>query len=142
MRRARTLLFGFAVGLAACSGGATGGTGASSSTGSGSGTGGATATVIISNFAYSPDPLTVAAGTTITFVNKDSMAHTATSEAAAKDYVPGTASNGFSFNAQVPQNGSATVTVPATVTSGTTQPYYCAVHKGGMANPDPVIKIQ
>lgn len=37
-------------------------------------------TVAISDFAYSPDKLTVRAGTHITFVNHDETAHTATAD--------------------------------------------------------------
>ncbi|MHB8417173.1 MAG: plastocyanin/azurin family copper-binding protein [Myxococcales bacterium] len=147
MTLARTLFIGsLAVAFAACSsgGGADGGTSSGGASGGSNGGSGGTVTVTISNFQYSPDPVTVAAGSTITFVNNDGHPHTATSEAAAKSYTNGHAPNGFSFDTgQIAANGgSATVTVPASVASGTSQPYYCTNHKGSMTNPDPVIKIQ
>jgi plastocyanin len=40
---------------------------------------GATAAVVLQNFAFSPATLTVSAGTTVTWTNKDSATHTVTS---------------------------------------------------------------
>jgi plastocyanin len=41
--------------------------------------------VYIQNYAYNPTPLTVTAGTTVTWTNKDNMAHTVTSDAGTFD---------------------------------------------------------
>ena len=44
---------------------------------------GASVQVAIQNFAFSPQTLTVAVGTTVTWTNKDSAAHTVTSDSGA-----------------------------------------------------------
>jgi plastocyanin len=61
-------------------------------TGFGGGESGATAgsgtaadTVAIKNFAFSPNPITVKSGTTLTVVNNDSITHTLTADAGAFD---------------------------------------------------------
>jgi len=61
-------------------------------TGFGGGESGATAgsgtaanTVTIKNFAFSPNPITVNAGTTLTVVNRDTITHTLTADAGAFD---------------------------------------------------------
>jgi plastocyanin len=102
----------------------------------------AEATITIDGFTFTPDPITVAAGSSITVVNKDTAPHTATSEVAAKDYAQGAATGGFSFNASVAAGGTATITVPTGLTSGTSLPYFCNVHKSMMKNPDPTIVIK
>ena len=137
MSRASFILTFGIVALAACSSGSSpGGT----TTG---GTGGYTVT--ISNYTFSPDPIVVPAGATITVKNEDATsAHTATSEASAGSYAPGQASpNGFTFDTGNIDGGTmATISVPASVPSGTRQPYYCGLHQGMMNNPDPVIQVQ
>jgi plastocyanin len=68
----------------------------------------------LSNRAYSPDELNVPVGTSVTWMNTDSIAHTSTSNAAGWDsgiVAPGGA---FSFTFQ---------------TAGTFQ-YHCAIHPG------------
>jgi len=84
----------------------------------------------------------VPAGATIVFINSDSAPHTATAEAAAGDYASGAVQGGWLFGASLSAGGTASIVVPATVTSGTDQPYFCNVHKGMMSNPDPVIHIE
>jgi plastocyanin len=68
--------------LAACSSGGSGSSGAASSGGSSSGSGSSGATssnaITISNFMFSPMSVSVAAGSTVTVTNKDSVAHTLT----------------------------------------------------------------
>ena len=64
--------------------------------------------------AYSPDALSVDAGTTVTWVNTDSVSHTSTSDAAgwnSGEVVPG---GQFSFAFQ----------------SAGTFPYHCTIHHG------------
>lgn len=57
------------------------GGGESGATGSGT----AANTVTIKNFAFSPNPITVNAGTTLTVVNRDTITHTLTADAGAFD---------------------------------------------------------
>lgn len=64
--------------LAAC-GGSSGGSGG----GSGGGPATSAAAVTIQNFAFSPAKLTVTAGTTVTWTNKDGVTHDVTSAAGA-----------------------------------------------------------
>jgi plastocyanin len=135
------LVAALGVGAAGCSSssGSDGGT----SGGTTGGTTGGTFTVTISSFRFSPDPLVVPAGATITFKNTDSTAHTATSEAASGNFTPGEVSGGFTFDTMNIGSGAmATVTVPANIASGTVQPYYCNNHRAGMANPNPTIHVQ
>jgi len=70
------------------------------------------AAVEISNFAFSPASLTVAKGTTVTWTNKDSVQHSATSD------------NGKFDTGLIPQNQSASVTFN---NSGTFN-YHCTPH--------------
>jgi amicyanin len=48
-------------------------------------TNGATAAVVIENYLYTPETLTVKAGTTVTWTNKDSVSHTVTTKATLFD---------------------------------------------------------
>jgi plastocyanin len=70
-------------------------------------------TVIISNYAYSPDHLTVKVGTRVTWTNRDSTAHTVT------------ANNNTSFN-----TGTINPRQSRTVVFGKvgTFPYHCLFH--------------
>ena len=135
-----TLVFTFGIlALAACS---SGGSPSGTTTGTGGGF-----TITISNYQFSPDPIVVPAGATITVVNDDTKStstHTATSEAAVGNYMPGQVStNGFTFDTgNIDAGTSATISVPAGIPSGTKQPYYCQEHKSMMQNPDPVIEIK
>ena len=72
------------------------------------------ATITIQDFQYDPADLAVKAGDTVTVTNNDVTPHTVT----AKD---------GSFNADVPANGAATLTVPAAGSF----PYYCTYHADG-----------
>ncbi len=79
--------------------------------------GGATtepATVKIENFSYEPKELTVAVGTTVTWVNEDDVPHTATGEgeSPAFDSKALDTDDKFSF----------------TFSKAGTYPYYCKVH--------------
>jgi len=73
MKRVLILMTGLALSLAACGSD----DGATDTTGGG---GGAEERVEIVGLAFSPETLTVPAGTTVTWVNSDSMSHTATSD--------------------------------------------------------------
>ena len=69
-------------------------------------------TVAISNFAFQPDAVMVATGTTVTFANQDSAPHTATSTSGAFD--TGRLSRGS--------------TAALTFSAPGTYDYFCAVH--------------
>lgn len=73
MKRVLILMIALALGLAACGSD----NGGSDTTGGG---GGAEEQVEIVEFAFSPETLTVPAGTTVTWLNSDSVSHTATSD--------------------------------------------------------------
>jgi plastocyanin len=68
----------------------------------------------LGNRAYAPDELEVAVGTSVTWMNTDSIAHTSTSNAAGWD------------SGIVAPGGSFSFTFP---TAGTFQ-YHCAIHPG------------
>jgi plastocyanin len=143
--RLAILLIAFSAATSGCNsgggsdGGTTGGTTTAGTTGGT--TGGYTVT--ISSYTFAPDPIVVPAGATITFKNMDSMVHTATSEAAAGNYVKDQVDGGFTFDTtSINVGASAMVTVPSTIASGTVQPYFCTNHKSAMANPNPTIHIQ
>jgi plastocyanin len=61
------------------------GFGPGQSGGATAGAGTAANTVAIKNFAFSPNPITVKTGTTLTVVNNDSITHTLTANAGAFD---------------------------------------------------------
>jgi plastocyanin len=68
----------------------------------------------LGNRAYAPDELDVAVGTTVTWMNTDSIAHTSTSDAAG--WNSGTIAAGGQFSV-------------AFQTAGTF-PYHCSIHPG------------
>jgi len=68
--------------------------------------------ISIENFAFSPDTVTTAIGTTVTWTNKDSVNHTVTSQTGVFD--SGTLSNGGSFSFTFTQAG--------------TFEYHCSIH--------------
>ena len=74
-------------------------------------------TVHIKDYAFSPAELTVKAGTRLTFVNDDSVTHTAT--------VP----DGAFDTGDVQPGKSVTVTVKASTGGGGAVPYICSIHQ-------------
>ena len=68
--------------------------------------------------AYSPNPVTVTAGTTVTWTNTDTIAHTTTSDTPLFDSGTMNAGGTFSFTFQ---------------TKGTF-PYHCTFHRGMIAS--------
>jgi plastocyanin len=73
---------------------------------------GKTADVSIQNFAFSPATITITAGTTVTWTNNDSTAHTITSDTGAFD--SGNIANGKTYTHTFSQAG--------------TFAYHCAIH--------------
>jgi plastocyanin len=103
-------LLAMALVLAACTSGTPSGTPASTASG-----GSAKAnSIIIHNFAFSPNSLTVAPGATVTVTNKDQVTHTLT-----------TTRGGFNTG-DIPGGTSKTFTAPNTPG---TYPYICSIHQ-------------
>lgn len=78
------------------------------------------ATVTVQTFDFQPDPLTVAAGTTITFENMDAIDHTVTAgtrEAPTPEV----------FDGQLPDQGA---TFELTLDEPGTYDYFCEIHPG------------
>jgi plastocyanin len=82
------------------------------STGSTGGTGPGANEVFIQGMAFNPQTITVTAGTTITWTNKDQVAHTVTS------------TTGLFDSGSINTNGTFTHTFTATGTFS----YYCKIH--------------
>ena len=111
-RRVATLavLAGLGATLTACAGGGGAGTGASAEARSGAP---ASVGVAIRNFSFTQQTLTVAAGTTVTWTNRDSSVHTVTA-------------NDRSFDSgHLAQGGSFRHTFRAPGTYG----YHCDIHQ-------------
>lgn len=70
-------------------------------------------TVVIQNFAFSPNNLTVKTGTTVTWINNDSTTHTITSDNGA-----------FQSSGNLNQGAKYTFTF----TKAGTYPYHCSIH--------------
>jgi plastocyanin len=68
----------------------------------------------LTNTAFAPDSVDVAAGTTVTWTNTDNVAHTSTSDASGWD------------SGIVPPGGQFSVALP----SAGTYHYHCAIHPG------------
>ncbi len=96
--------------------------------------------ITISGMAFSPTNLAVPPGATVTVLNRDSIAHTVTSEATSGAYTPGSV-GGVSFDTGQ-FTGQKSFTIPSTATEGTVIPYYCKVHTSTMATPNGTITIQ
>jgi plastocyanin len=77
-------------------------------------------TVTIQTFQFQPDPITVPAGTTITFVNEDNIDHTVTA-GTRDDPTPEV------FDGQLPEQGA---TFELTLDEPGTYDYFCTVHSG------------
>ena len=92
------------------------GTGGTGGTGGSGGPG--TNEVFIQGMAFNPASITVAAGTTITWTNKDAIAHTVTS-------------NSNAFNSPTMGTGA---TFSFTFANAGTYSYYCAIHPSMVAS--------
>lgn len=124
-----------AVALAGCGGAAYGyGGGTKSTPTPAGGAGGAPgATVTIRDYTFSPQTLTVKAGTTVTWVNEDSAPHTVT----AVDSQGTEATTTGLFDSQLGQGQSFTFTFD----KAGTYFYECTIHKG-MASMHAEIVVQ
>lgn len=100
---------------AACGSGSTPASTASS-------TGGGTAAVVIKSFAYTPQTITVKAGTTVTWTNQDSAQHTVTST----DGISTSANVTNAFDSGLFNQGQ---TFSFTFSKAGTYFYECTIHK-------------
>ncbi|MFD5746272.1 cupredoxin domain-containing protein [Streptomyces sp. NPDC127033] len=100
--------------LAGCSGGGGGGSSSPSPSPTPSAPAGGAARVTIDNFTFTPAALTVAPGTEVTVVNKDSVAHTLTA-AKGKVFDTGTIGPGKTATFRAPGKAGA-------------YPYICTIH--------------
>ena len=108
--------------LAACgSSASTASSGSSTTPSSTSTAGGSAAAVTIQNFAFTPQTLTVKAGTTVPWTNRDSAPHTVTSA----DGISTSANTTSLFNGSV--NSGAKFSY--TFTKAGTYYYVCSIHK-------------
>ena len=69
-------------------------------------------TVTIQNMAFNPSTLNIKVGTTVTWINKDSLTHDVTSDTGA--FNSGNLTKGMSYNYTFNQTGS--------------YPYHCSIH--------------
>jgi amicyanin len=115
VRRMTMLALGalLTVTLAACGGSSSGGSSVTTGTSSSPGTT-AGPTVTIKNFSFSPKTLNVKVGTKVTFVQEDSIPHTATGSGAADFINSPTLAKGQSYS--------------VTFTKAGTYPYICSIH--------------
>lgn len=114
--RAKAALFAIAVAalLAGCGGSSySGGSTAASGSGAGGGGGAKSKSVKIVDFTYKPASLTVPVGTTVSFTNRDSTAHTATSK-----------ESGAFESGSIEPGKSAKITLD----EAGTYAYFCAFH--------------
>lgn len=78
-------------------------------------------TIYLKTFIYRPDPATVPAGTTVTFLNKDEILHTVTSGKRDAGKI------GREFDAELDNEGA---TFEFTFDEPGTVPYHCTIHPG------------
>jgi plastocyanin len=113
------ILFTFLIAADSCSKSTTYNTPNTGGTGGTGGSGGpGTNEVFIQGMAFNPSTITVTAGTTITWTNKDAVAHTATSKTNAFD--SGNLGTGSTFS--------------FTFATAGTYSYYCKVHPSMVAS--------
>lgn len=86
----------------------------------------------ISNFAFDPAELEIAAGETVVWTNSDDIAHTVTSGRAKKQGVPGVSKNRDAAPDGVFDSGTMELndTFDFTFQESGTFTYFCAIHAG------------
>lgn len=120
------LLFAMAAtaGIAACGSGGTSYPTGSNGTGGNGGMNGNTTGVTIVDYAFSPDTITVKAGSSVTWTNSGSVAHTSTSDGGVWDSGQLSAPSGGGGYGGASAGGSFSHTFSATGTFT----YHCANH--------------
>lgn len=94
--------------------------------------------MISSGLRFATPSLVVAAGASVTIENQDSLPHTVTSEAAPNAFTP----SGDFDTGPIAAGKTATITIPATATSGTVFYYYCSIHASLMSPANGTITVQ
>lgn len=102
--------------LAACGGGTS-----SNTNGGNGGNGGTEYDVVMQNTSFSPDELTVSAGTSVSWVNRDGFDHTVTSG------TPGNPDGAFDSGTIGPDG-----TYSRSFSQADTVEYYCSIHGDNM----------
>ena len=97
-------------------------------------------TITISNLSFAPLDLSAPAGSTVTVVNRDSMVHSVTQQAAAGTFTPGAPAGTTPFDTGL-FTGTRTFTLPAGLADGTVLHYYCSNHTSTMLTPNGTITI-
>ncbi|MFP5350955.1 MAG: plastocyanin/azurin family copper-binding protein [Actinomycetota bacterium] len=89
-------------------------------------------TVEVVDFAYAPEQLEIQTGDTVTWVNRDDIAHTVTSGRAKKQGVPGVSENRDAAPDGVFDSGTMELddTFDFTFDQAGTFTYFCAIHAG------------
>ena len=95
--------------------------------------------ITISNLSFSPLDLRAPPGATVTVINKDSMAHSVTSEASPGSFTAGAVA-GVQFDTGI-FTGQRSFTLPSSAANGTVIPYFCMNHRNTMATPTGTITI-
>ena len=96
--------------------------------------------IVISNMSFSPLNLVAPSGATVTVINRDSMTHSVTQQAAAGAFTPGAPAGTTPFDTGL-FTGTRTFTLPAGLAEGTVLNYYCSNHTSTMLTPNGTITI-
>jgi plastocyanin len=97
--------------------------------------------ITISNMSFSPLNLEAPAGATITVLNRDTMAHSVTQQAAAGAFVVGAPAGTTPFDTGL-FTGSKTFSLPTGLADGTVLYYFCTSHTSLMTTPNGTITIR
>jgi len=96
--------------------------------------------ITITNMSFAPLNLSAPAGSTVTVINRDTMVHSVTQQAAAGAFTVGAPSGTTPFDTGL-FAGTRTFTLPAGLADGTVLRYYCSNHTSTMVTPNGTITI-
>jgi plastocyanin len=96
--------------------------------------------IVISNMSFAPLNLAAPSGATVTVLNRDSMTHSVTQQAAAGAFTLGAPAGTTPFDTGL-FSGTRTFTLPAGLADGTVLHYYCSNHTSTMLTPNGTITI-
>ncbi|MBI5549666.1 MAG: hypothetical protein HY901_37745 [Deltaproteobacteria bacterium] len=95
--------------------------------------------IVIRDFTFIPTNLVVPPGAFIIVKNEDGVPHSATSQSASGQFLPGPV-DGIAFDTGIFLD-EARFSIPLSALKGTRIPYFCRVQLGAMRN-DPVISVE